>query len=325
MRNCIKCQTPIDPDVKFCPRCGKAQPKVAAAAGLEDGSEAETQMIDRENSAPVADTIKVTRRAPFTTATSSKPTSPRNWRGLLLGVGIFIVSILIGAILALGLRSHKNKPENKPGPVAQNPPTKSNPPVVIIQEPAKNESESSTKSQDESLAKNEKSPTATVEPKASIKNGAKEERAEKASPQGPSHNTPRTPSPPAPEDLGGIEPDDRIDSIDRGFIGIRFRVSGEALVKIHGGDASVIPLADSTIGDVERTIGRPLPFDRCQVKIRQRSTSDVVATLVEKPNRKNNFTATIRVTNTSPDYGQEARAGFILVWRLKGPRSFENE
>jgi hypothetical protein len=227
----------------------------------------------------------------------------RGWKNYLLGAAIFALSILIGAILALGLRSYRGRTE----PVATKPPEKTAPaPSVVIESP-KEPDDSAPNASEKSSSK------------GTIKPEKKEPVIEKPPivAERPPIVTARPPAlPPPVEDIPDVDTDEDSVSSDRGIIAIRFRLSGEALVRIRGADASVIPLAGSTIGDVKRNIRQPLPAQPCRVKIRQRSISNVIATVEEEPSSRNNYTATIRVTSTYPDLRQEVMAGFVLVWRL---------
>jgi hypothetical protein len=287
MLYCVKCQAKIDPDVNYCHRCGAAQPETTG----------------QEGPITLPDTIKISnkRATPVSglTTTDMGKAGARRRKTFLLGAAVFILSILIGAALALGLRAYRNRTE-RTEPVAVNPPAKSSPaPTVVIESP-KEEEESSP-------VPKEKTPS---------KSATKAEKRE-PSPEKPVIVPPRPPAPrPRIEELPDIDTGDEVETDFRGVISVRFRLSGEALVKVRGSDAAVIPLADSTVGDVKRNFRQPLPSEPCRVKLRQRSISNYIATIVEEPSRRNNYTVTIRVTSTYPDARQEVMAGFVLIWRL---------
>jgi hypothetical protein len=303
MRNCIKCEASIDPEVNFCPRCGAAQTGITSKADSADLSKAETLNVGKDGFTTLPDTIRLrppSAEGAITTDMSRAGT--KKLRNVALGVTIFVLSIFIGALLALGLRAYKKEPEQvavKPPPAQTAPPSS-----VVIEEP---------KQEDPKQENVEPPPTAVIKP---VQKG--EERVDKK-PNEPRNERPTPtplPRPPVePETFPEDDPEESLNGFDRGVISVRFNLVGQALVKIQAGEAFIIPLARSTISDVRRRISRPLPAQPCVVRIRQRRNSDVVIDLVERPNARNNFTATVRVTNTFSDY-EEARAGFVLVWRL---------
>lgn len=337
MSNCIKCQASLQEGSKFCRRCGTeqiTQPEQIVESTAVIGS---TSSFSSDNkTSPVSSSTDIIDYSTKKMTTNPLPSPPPNAttmpmtqvienkrkRGLFIGGIIFFAMIVFAAIMTYGVIYHLNNLRANSSVSGKKSTKKSKVEHVEVLEGEKNTpapnlspipSPSPINSVVEALEPTKEkmpdkdtfqTPNPLPIPPEPAKKPAKE----------PAKEIPRVDFP--TKSLGKEEPLNENGQItDVGVLGVKFKLVGEALVKIRGKQIYVVPALGSSITDVSRSIINPLPSSPAFISARQRSSDPVNVRLIERPLLKNQFTATFVVASQASNINQSVTADLGIRWQ----------